>query len=73
MGVVGKSGAFLRYGETMLGQGRANAISYLKENPDLAEKIKKEVLAKTRDGNAKPMIEVGVEDNEEDDEIEPEV
>lgn len=68
MNVVTKSGAFLKYEETMLGQGRANAISYLKENPELSEKIKKEVLAKLKDGNTKPKLEVGVENTDEDEE-----
>lgn len=66
-GVITKSGAFLRYGETMLGQGREAAKMYLKENPDLATKIKEEVLAKTRDNQAKPMLEVGTEDEEDED------
>lgn len=66
--VISKSGAFLRYGETMLGQGRENAKAYLRENPQLAEQIKKEILAKTQD--SKPMLEVGVEE-EEDNEIDP--
>ena len=68
MNVVTKSGAFLKYEDIMLGQGRANAISYLKENPDLSEKIKKEVLAKLKDGTTKPKIEVGVENTDENDE-----
>jgi recombination protein RecA len=62
-GVVSKAGAFLRYGEIMLGQGRENAKQYLRENEDLAEKIKKEVLAKVQEG--KPMLEVGKEENED--------
>ena len=33
-GVISKSGAFLRYGELMLGQGREAAKSYLKENKE---------------------------------------
>jgi recombination protein RecA len=67
-GIVTKSGAFLRYGETMLGQGRENAKAYLKENPQLAETIKKQVLVKTQEG--KPMLEVGTEE-EENSEIDP--
>ncbi len=63
-GIITKSGAFLRYGETMLGQGRENAKQFLRENKDLADKIEKEVLVKSQNG--KPMIEVGVEEDDED-------
>lgn len=65
MGVISKAGAFLRYGETMIGQGRENAKSYLRENPELTEEIKKKVMAIVNDGK-KPLIEVGVEEQEED-------
>ena len=44
--VVAKQGAWFSYGDVRLGQGRANAISFLKDNPDLAEEIKAGVLAK---------------------------
>ena len=37
--VIKKSGAFYSYGETKLWQGRENAKSFLKENPDLAWEI----------------------------------
>jgi len=60
-GVIAKSGAFLRYGEELLGQGRENAKIYLKEKPELAEKIKKEILQKTST-TQKPMLQVGVEE-----------
>lgn len=63
-GVIQKSGAFLRYGELMLGQGREAAKSYLKENPETAKKIVDEVMKKSAD--SKPMIEVGVEDDEDE-------
>ena len=65
-GVVSKSGAFLRYGEDMLGQGREAAKQFLKENPDLSEKIMKEAKQIATDG--KPMMAVGLETNEDEDE-----
>ncbi len=65
-GVVSKSGAFLRYGEEMLGQGREAAKQFLMENPDLREKIMKEASQKASVG--KPMIAVGTEDDDEEDE-----
>jgi len=45
-GVVDKQGAWLSYGDVRLGQGRANAITFLKENPDLIAEIRAKVLEK---------------------------
>ncbi len=42
--IVGKSGAWLNYGETRLGQGRENAKQFLADNPDLREEIKAKIL-----------------------------
>jgi len=44
-GVVEKSGTWLSLGPTRLGQGRGNAVEFLKGNPDLAEEIRRGVLA----------------------------
>jgi recombination protein RecA len=38
-GVLDKRGAYYRYGEVLLGQGRENAKVYLAENPDLLDEI----------------------------------
>ncbi len=43
--VVQKSGAWFSFNEVRLGQGRENSKTFLKENPDLFEEIKKLVLA----------------------------
>jgi recombination protein RecA len=43
-GIISKSGAYFSYGDERLGQGRNNAKAFLKENPDIAEKILAEVL-----------------------------
>lgn len=45
LGIVKKSGAFFSYGDVRLGQGRENAKHYLRENPELAEKIEQQVRA----------------------------
>ncbi len=42
--VVDKSGAWFSYGEVRLGQGRENSKQFLKDNPDLFEQIKRDVL-----------------------------
>lgn len=44
-GVVTKSGAFFRYGEGLLGQGKENAKKYLRENPSITFEIHNAVLA----------------------------
>ena len=37
--IIKKSGAFLSFEETKLGQGQTNAVAFLKENPKICEKI----------------------------------
>jgi recombination protein RecA len=39
MGIIDKRGAFFRYNDGMLGQGRENAKQYLRENPAIAYEI----------------------------------
>ncbi|HEV2856497.1 MAG TPA: recombinase RecA [Thermoanaerobaculia bacterium] len=41
--LVVKSGAWYSYGDLRLGQGRDNAKSFLRENPDLAEEIETKI------------------------------
>jgi len=43
--LIKKSGAFFSYGDIRLGQGRESAKKYLKENPELAQEIEKQVRA----------------------------
>lgn len=42
-GLVKKAGAFFTYGETKLGQGRENAKDYLKQHPDVALQLEREL------------------------------
>lgn len=39
-GVMTRAGAFYRYNDTVVGQGKENARNYLKENPDVMDEIK---------------------------------
>ncbi|WP_442481249.1 recombinase RecA [Aeoliella sp. SH292] len=43
--VVGRTGAWFRYGDMQLGQGKEKARMYLKENPEITEEIKEKILA----------------------------
>ena len=44
-GVVEKSGSWYSYGDERIGQGRENAKTFLKENPDLAYEIEDKIRA----------------------------
>ena len=43
--IIEKMGAWYSYGDTRIGQGRENAKTYLKENPDVSSRLVKEVKA----------------------------
>jgi len=49
MDIVKKSGAFYSYGKEKLGQGRAKAVDYLRENKKIAKEIEKEVKEKAKE------------------------
>ena len=46
--ILGKSGAFYKYNDQNIGQGRENAKRYLLENPEVMAEIEKKVRAKIR-------------------------
>ena len=55
--VIGKSGAFYKYNDQNIGQGRENAKKYLKENPDILTEIDGKVRAKIKDKDvAEPEV-----------------
>ena len=53
--VVAKSGAFFSYNDERLGQGRANAKVFLKENSDMADAIELQIREKA----GLPLVSVG--------------
>ena len=44
-GIIEKSGAWFSYGDTRIGQGRENAKTFLKENPEIAAAVEKAIRA----------------------------
>lgn len=65
LGLLSKSGAFIRYGEELLGQGRQAAVDALREDKKKAEKLEKEIRtlwAQQKEGK-EPMV-VGEEEEE---------
>ncbi len=65
LGIISKSGAFYRYGEEMLGQGRAASMDTLRSNSEMEKKIVAEIMSKTKNQTKTP-ITVGVEDTGEE-------
>lgn len=59
--VLTKSGAFLKYKETMLGQGREAAKIFLKESPKVAQEILEEIWKKAKEDQGEKM-EMGKEE-----------
>jgi recombination protein RecA len=54
-GIVEKSGTWMSYGETRLGQGRENVRNFLRENPTLAGEIEIAVRAKAASQASAPL------------------
>lgn len=48
-GVIKRAGSWYQYNEEKIGQGMEGAKAYLKENPNVAKSIKKEVIKKTKE------------------------
>ncbi|MBA3576004.1 MAG: recombinase RecA [Sphingomonas sp.] len=46
-GLVEKSGAWFSYDSVRIGQGRENSKTYLKENPDIADRLERAIRGKT--------------------------
>ena len=54
-GIVEKSGTWMSYGETRLGQGRENVRNFLRENPTLAAEIETAVRGKAAGLTSAPL------------------
>lgn len=63
LGILTKSGAFIKWGEKILGQGRQASVIYLKENKKEAEKLDREIRdAWNKQKEGKEKIVVGQEE-----------
>lgn len=64
MNILSKSGAFIKYGAQMLGQGKEASKLYLKENPKVAKEIAEAIWKAVKSGHAAPKVAVTVADEE---------
>ncbi len=62
--ILSKSGAFLKYGQQMLGQGREAAKLYLKETPKVVKEITDAIWKIVKSGHAAAKVAMGVEEEE---------
>jgi recombination protein RecA len=58
-GLIEKSGAWFSYDSIRIGQGRENAKAYLKENPDVAQRIENAIRGKTEEVGEALMVGAG--------------
>lgn len=71
LAVITKSGTWLSYGDTRLGQGRENARQFLVENPDIADEITAKVYQAMRGESEEPSEEAAPEETGADMAITP--
>ena len=57
--IIEKSGAFFKFGKTMIGQGREAAKAYLEEHPKVAKQIETEIWKIVKSGKIKLGREIG--------------
>ncbi|HEX8528258.1 recombinase RecA [Allosphingosinicella sp.] len=62
-GLIEKSGAWFSYDSVRIGQGRENAKQYLKDNPDVADRLDRSIRGKTEEVAEALMAGPGPEDD----------
>lgn len=67
MNIIKKAGAFYRYDEELMGQGKDATKQFLKEHPDVSKKIVDEIMSQTQ---IRPTsITVGIEETQDTDSV----
>ena len=64
--LIKKSGAWYSYEGSRIGQGRENAVQYLKDNPEVYELLDKKIREAFNGGLISAPMEMGEEDDDED-------
>ncbi|MFL6730565.1 MAG: recombinase RecA, partial [Sphingomicrobium sp.] len=64
-GLVEKSGAWFSYDSIRIGQGRENAKMYLRDNPEVAQRIENAIRGKTEEVGEALMVGAGPDDGDE--------
>ena len=62
MNILIKSGAFIKYGTQMLGQGKEASKLYLKENPKVAKEIAEAIWNAVKSGHASAKVAITQDD-----------
>jgi recombination protein RecA len=62
-GLIEKSGAWFSYDSVRIGQGRENAKVYLKENPDVAQRIENAIRGRTEEVGEALMVGADADDD----------
>jgi recombination protein RecA len=68
LGILTKSGAFIKYGTQLIGQGKEASKLTLKENAKLTKEITEAIWKAVKSGAVQPKVAMGVEDKEDGDE-----
>lgn len=64
LGLIQKSGAFYRYNDKIIGQGKALAMDYLRANPEIARELVASIMNKNK--TSVMPVAVGVEEKPEE-------
>lgn len=64
--ILSKSGAFIKFGSQMVGQGREASKLFLRENPKVAKEISEQIWKVVRSGQAQPKVALGAQETEEE-------
>jgi recombination protein RecA len=62
-GLIDKSGAWFSYDSTRIGQGRENAKQFLKDNPDVAQRIENAIRGRKDEVGEALMVGPSADDD----------